>query len=48
MISAYRRGGSTVTGELFASHPDTFYLFEPSVRLSIESQETLWRLEHSA
>jgi hypothetical protein len=30
IIAAYYRSGSTLAGELFSAHPDTFYLFEPT------------------
>jgi hypothetical protein len=34
-VAGYYRSGSTLTGELFASHPDTFYLFEPTNAIRI-------------
>ncbi len=44
IISAYYRSGSTLTGELFSSHPDTFYLFEPTNAIRVNRYLTDARL----
>ena len=36
LIVGYFRSGSTLTGELFATHPRSFYLFEPSRAAFVE------------
>lgn len=47
LIAAYKRSGSTLTGELFASSADTFYLFEPSTAIYVDWYKASSRLASS-
>lgn len=48
LIAAYKRSGSTLTGELFGTRKETFYLFEPSATMYVDWYKAFTRFNTSS